>query len=542
MKAWSSLMGWIGAVAILFALLSLLIQLVSGLPLMTSELAWSLGNLIVGGVLLGAALVSNIDTLRERMSSGEARRASQYGTSAILTTLLSIALLALLAFLSTRYHTRWDWTEAGSHSLSSQTLNLLENLERDVEVTALYPAIGSMAARELLDRYTFVSDRFEVEFVDPQAQPGRLRELGVEPDRLEGGLIHVKIGDESVEVKELNEDKLTNALVSLTRRDQKRVYFLIGHNERPIEGEGSADVGGFSFAAEALRNENYQVDPLLLAAQGAVPDDADVVVVAGPTRPLHELEHEALRRYLEGGGSVLALLDPRAKTDFGDSLSNWGVEVGDDVIVDRVQGLFGRPTTPFAAEYGDHPITGELRDSTLFHTARSVQPVEGSGLDVIIRTSEDSFAERNMDHLLATGQAEFGEGDVAGPVPVALAGTPALDGAEAETDDVSAGADEEASSGSAGEARLVVIGDSDFAANQLIGEFRNRDLFVNAVNWLLGDVDAISIRPVAARASRLQLTTQQYMQIRYLALLVAPEVIAMLGIYAWWSRRRAPGR
>ena len=74
------------------------------------------------------------------------------------------------------------------------------------------------------------------------------------------------------------------------------------------------------------------------------------------------------------------------------------------------------------------------------------------------------------------------------------------------------------------------------------GGYRNRDFFVNSVNWLLGDVDAISIRPVAARASRLQLTTEQYMQIRYLALLVAPEVIAMLGIYAWWTRRRAPGR
>jgi ABC-type uncharacterized transport system involved in gliding motility auxiliary subunit len=91
-------------------------------------------------------------------------------------------------------------------------------------------------------------------------------------------------------------------------------------------------------------------------------------------------------------------------------------------------------------------------------------------------------------------------------------------------------------------ARLVVIGDSDFASNQLIGEFRNRDLFVNSVNWLLGDVEAISVRPGQARASRLQLSSEQFLEIRYLALFVMPEVIALLGVVAWWQRRRAPGR
>ena len=75
-------------------------------------------------------------------------------------------------------------------------------------------------------------------------------------------------------------------------------------------------------------------------------------------------------------------------------------------------------------------------------------------------------------------------------------------------------------------ARLVVFGDSDFASNQLIGEFRNRDLFVNSVNWLLGDVEAISVRPGQARASRLQLSSEQFLEIRYLALFVMPELIA----------------
>jgi hypothetical protein len=205
-----------------------------------------------------------------------------------------------------------------------------------------------------------------------------------------------------------------------------------------------------------------------------------------------------------------------------------------------VQGLFGRPTTPFAAEYGDHEITRELGDATMFHVARSVQPAASAqgALAPIVRTSEASWAERDMDRLLGRGEAAFDEGaDLKGPVSLAVAGT--LDLAGADGAPPSGG---EAAPEASKTARLVVVGDSDFASNALLGEFRNRDLFVNAVNWLLGDVEAISVRPGQARASRLQLSSEQFLEIRYLALFVMPELIAVLGVIAWWQRRRAPGR
>jgi ABC-type uncharacterized transport system involved in gliding motility auxiliary subunit len=88
----------------------------------------------------------------------------------------------------------------------------------------------------------------------------------------------------------------------------------------------------------------------------------------------------------------------------------------------------------------------------------------------------------------------------------------------------------------------VVFGDSDFAANQLLDQYRNKDLFVNSANWLLGDVEAISVRPNKSRPSRVELTAEQLSKIRYLALFVLPEAIAFAGVYAWWARRRAPGR
>lgn len=540
MKGASGLAGWLGAVALLFAIVSFLVEIFSSgvifagsLDQLFSQFRWAAINLVAGTVLLAIGLFSNLDVLRDRMRSGEARRAGKYGTSAVLGTVFAIALLAILALLSTRYHTRWDWTAAQQHSLTGQTEGLIEALDVEVRITALYPAIAAHPAKDLLQRYEFAAERlgkselFQVEFVDPQGQPGALAALGVDPARLEGGLLHVAIGDESVEVAELSEEDLTNAIVKLTRREQKKVYFLDGHNERVIEGDNAQEKDGFAFAADALRNENYQVEPLLLAAMGEVPADADVVIAAGPTRPYHEGEHAALRRYLERGGAMLVMLDPRAQTDLYDRLLELGVTVGDDVIVDRVQGLFGRPTTPFAAEYSDHEITRQLSDATIFHTARSVRPTDESDDRFVwlVRTGADSWGETDWDRLLESGEVEYHpDVDTAGPVPLAVAGTVAA-------------AEEGGAPG-----RLVVMGDSDFATNQLLGEFLNRDFYVNSVNWLLGDVEAISIRPGRPAASRLTLTQAQFQQIRTLALFVIPEAIALLGVFVWWSRRRAPGR
>ena len=521
----TALLGWLGAVALLFGLLSLILQVFSGFVFTGFDLPWILANFGIGIVLLLISLFSNLEKIRERMRSGEARRAGKYGTSAILATILAIALLGLLAFLTTRYHTRWDWTEAGTHSLTDQSLKVLAGLEEDVQVTAFYSAIAAPAAREVLDRYAYRSERFAVEYVDPQARPGLVESLGVTPAKLTGGLVHIQIGAESVEVEELTEERLTNALVKLTRRDKKKVYFLTGHGEHAIEGDGEEEAP-FAFAREALENENYEAETIILAAQGGVPDDADVLILAGPTRPFFPTELDALREYLAGGGALLALVDPGAQPDVDALVAEWGITLGNDVVVDRVQGLFGRPVSPFAAEYAPHPITEDLGEATLFHMARSASPsAEASGHTVLVRTSAESWGETDLEAFQTEGRAELDDADLPGPVPIAVAA------------DVPAGPDAEGDGG-----RLVVVGDSDFATNALIRQFRNRDFFVNSVNWLLGDVEAISVRPDSARASRLQLTRSQFSQIRYLSLFVLPEAIAILGVFVWWSRRQAASR
>ena len=140
----------------------------------------------------------------------------------------------------------------------------------------------------------------------------------------------------------------------------------------------------------------------------------------------------------------------------------------------------------------------------------------------------------------ATAVAELGPDDLKGPVSVAVAAELDLSDGAAPVAATPADAPKEEAKPAAKKARLVVFGDSDFASNELIEAYRNRDLFLNTVNWLLGDVEAISIRPNKSRASRFQLSQEQFLGIRSLSLFVLPEVIGVLGVLAWWSRRRPP--
>lgn len=547
----AALLAGLGVVGIGFGLLSALLALLQPF----TDPYWILGNLVLGILLLGAAVVMSLDSLRERVRSGGGRRIGKYGSSAIASTVLGLVILGLLGFLSVRYSHRFDLSEAGVHTLSAQTTDLLEGLDEKVSITAFFLESEAPAVRDLLDRYAYASDKIDLSFVDPNSAPGLVQELGLSTEDLAKGVVRISLSSgEATTLTEFSEPAITNALLKLVKSTGKKVYFLAGHNEREIESAEPREQGfasgpdSWGRAADALVNETYEVESLILATMQDIPEDASAVVIAGPTRPLLDAELQALERYAERGGALFVAIDPRARTNLNGLLRNWGVELGDDVVVDRALAVFGQATTPLAGEYdGHHPITKRLREPTLFPMVRSVQPDPRAtgNYTVLVKTGRESWAERDLDAWRNTGRAEFGPEDLPGPVPIAVAGTPrvARETEPGEPDDASGqdpsadGSDAEAKPG-----RLVVFGDSDFATNEFLDALRNRDLFVNSVNWLAGDIEQITIRPNVSRASSFQMSAAEGRFIQYLSLFVLPEAIAIIGVIVWWLRRKAPGR
>jgi ABC-type uncharacterized transport system involved in gliding motility auxiliary subunit len=229
-------------------------------------------------------------------------------------------------------------------------------------------------------------------------------------------------------------------------------------------------------------------------------------------------------------------LDPGTSPGMDEFLAKWGVKVGHNVVVDQVFRLFYGPSLgvdPVVATYGEHEITKNFQDQTLFHLTQSVDladplPAGVTGVS-LAKTSANSWAESDLERFFSKSEVARSEEDLGGPVSIAVALTVEVK-KPAEEEDNDVAADEK-------QARLVVFGDAAFIDNEYIHKMYNADLFLNTVNWLAEEEALISIRPKTTRGSRVLMTPKETRDIFYLSVLILPEALLLFGLAIWWRRR-----
>lgn len=521
------LVGWLGVALVLAAVAIRLLR--------PEWQQWSSG-LAIGGLV--CTLLYILSQWREIARSFSGREA-KFGTIAIVSGIVVLGILVALNYLASRQNKRWDLTAAKQFTLSDQTRKILEGLQKPVSIKVFAQPNDFARFRDRLDQYQYASKQVSVEYIDAEKFPSRAKQYQVQAF----GTVVFEYDGRTERVTSDGEQELTNGLIKVVQGRQPKIYFVQGHGEKTTTG---SDRDGYSAIATALGSENYTVEPLVLAQQKEVPDDASVVVVAGPQADFFPPEIEMLKRYLARGGKVFFLIDPPEKASGGELtnitalLKEWSIEVGNNVVVD-VSGmgqLLGTGAeTPVAAKYQPHPITERFNLLTAFPVARSITPVSGGTTgkfaQTLVETSPQSWAETDIKTLNTSGQVarDLDKGDKAGPVSLAAAvATPATDvPAPAE------GAKPEETAKP--EARLIVFGDSDFAANSGLGIQGNRDLFMNSVNWLAQQENLISIRPRDPEDRRVTLTANQTSWIFRTTVFIIPGLILLAGILTW-SRRR----
>jgi gliding motility-associatede transport system auxiliary component len=467
------------------------------------------------------------------------RRQTRYGTLAATSVLVVLGILVAINYIGARQNKRWDLTTNKQFSLSDQSRNVLAKLDAPLQVLVFAQEPEFQRYQDKLKEYAYYSKRVSAEYIDPDKKPAAAKQNQVQ----QYGTIVFNYKGRSERVTSDAEQDITNGIIKVVSGQQRKVYFTQGHGEKDTT---SSEHDGYNAIAAALGRENYTVDKVVLAQTGAVPDDAAVVVVAGPRTDFFPNEIDALKKYLAKSGKVLLELDPPDKPD-SPPIANlialahdWGMDVGNNVVVD-VSGmgkLIGTDASvPVAASYPSHPITQRFSYITAYPLARSIVPVTG-GVDghtaqTFIETSPRSWAETDIKGLLTTGKVAFdaAAGDKQGPVSIAAA---VSSSAAPPPADPAKPADAEAPKP---EARVAAIGDSDFAANGTLGIQGNRDLFMNTVGWLSQQENLISIRPKEADDRRVTLTSAQQANITWLSLLVIPGFIFGTGVYTWWRRR-----
>ena len=460
---------------------------------------------------------------RSEKSEGS-RRTVRYGIGAGLSVVAVAAILIFLQTLSYRHTSTIDLTSNRRFSLSTQTEKILDSLETPVHFTCFYKETSQdrVVLQDLLESYSARNPIVTFIFVDPDREPVIARNYAV----TRTGITFIESGQAREQLEDPDEKQLTNAVVRVTSGSVKTVFFLTGHGEKSIRETGPH---GMSSLMEALEIENFEVRDFTALSLERIPDECDILIVAGAEKDIIKHEQNVILDYLTRGGRALFLVDPMTEiANIEGILAAYGIILGNDVIVDR-QGklLAGNYLTPVVNSYGDHPITDGFRHFTFYPQARSIVVLADTppslSVTVLGRTNEGAYSETDMATLLE-GQTQYEPTeDGKGPIDIAAASTMGF------------AAD---STSTVIESRVVVFGDSDFAGNSNLRLSGNRDLLLNTVHWLAEAEDMIAIRPTDDLQQPVLLTATQGRYVFWIPVVALPALVLLAGTFILMWRRR----
>jgi ABC-type uncharacterized transport system involved in gliding motility auxiliary subunit len=484
-------------------------------------------------LLAGLVLTASAVIIRLRQARDEGyRRSARFSISTGLSVLFLTAILIFLQTLSARHNKRLDTTLNRRFSLSTQTVKILDGLERDVLFTCFYKetTVGKQELEDLLYEYSNISPRITYRFVDPDKDPviaSRYEEPGYGTIVAESGKLDERIADQT-------EEMITNAILKVTRQERKVLYFVTGHGERSLQDR---EERGLSEWRKSIEAENYEVKELFTLRMSEIPEDCEMIVFAGPRKDIFPEERELIDAYLAGGGNALFLLEPAVEIpEITVTLTGYGVEPGNDIVIDRFgRMLAGNYLTPIVNSYGDHPITSGFRFATIFPRSRSIRPLEtqpdGVVMRMIARTGSSAYAETDIDTLIEIGKTQYeGDKDRAGPIYLCAVSTRNLSPPQPK---------EKPDTPQTIYSRIAVFGDSDFTSNAYLQISGNRDLIMNTINWLAEEEDLIAIRPADPLSQLVILSSRQGAVVFWLPVVGLPSLVALFGIMVSIRKRRS---
>ncbi len=486
-----------------------------------------------GLLALAAYVVLNLDTFRHRFR----RRSLMYSGNAVLVVVIVLAILVLVNYFLAKHDYRIDFTAAKIHSLSDQSVTVLKNLKTDITVKSFYRpgGQGRGALEDLLRLYAYQSKHIKYEFVDPDRNPGLVKQYGVTQD----GTTVFEAGGKESRITASGEEDVTNALIKVTRASKKVIYFLEGHGEGTL---AETEDNGYSAAKTELEKLGYEVKKQSLALADTFPKDCALLVVPGPQKDLLPNELETIRSYIQSGGRVFFMVDPETTIpSLVAFLGTYGFKLDNDLVVDTVSRLLGGDYfMPVVTEYEEHAITRKFNYATFFPYARSVETGEtkpdGETITALAKTSPNSWAERELSEK----QVKFNKDkDRQGPITLAEVATLKVKAPAAPAPTVKPGekAPETPPPAAEKEARIAVVGDSDFAKNRYFGVSGNGNFFLNIANWLTEESDLISIQPKTQAPRTIQLSPVQMSLINLVVFYLLPVGTLALGIGIWLRRR-----
>ena len=484
------------------------------------------------------------------------RRRWVVGTDMLVRTVLVLAVVVMANYLAGKFFHREYLSEQTRTDLSERTKNLVRSVTNEVKVIIYYDREDELFStiKAMLREYQTLNPRIQVETVDylrdaAEAQRVKLKyklpESQKEDDKnfvifdagenqrrpLNGNLLADR--DFVVDQEKGKYDRpikafkgeifFTSALLAVTNPKPINAYVLHGHGEHDFARGDEVD--GYLDFTTLLAQNMIKAELVSLRGTNDIPDDCDLLIVAGPRSAISTNELEKISKYLDGGGRMFALFNSASTERFSGLeriLSRWNVIVGLGSVQDPVNSLNTLRALPGAdvsvGAFSEHP---------------AVKPLLGYNLNLILprpvgpgKSTDNNPDSPKVNVLFQTEKTATLAGDNtvkprSYPLAVAVerAALPGVSGR--------------------GATRMIVVGDSFFLGNGPMKIGANRDFADYALNWLVERSHLVEgVGPKSMTDYRIALTASQMRTIQWLLLGGLPGAILLLGALVWLRRSK----
>lgn len=454
-----------------------------------------------------------------------------------ISTAVVIAIATFAVLLCYKIPWSYDMTIQQLFTLSQQSVTVLDKLDEDVSIAAVYPSgQEEPMVKSLLNEYIKASDKVHAEYIDVEQEPAKLAAYNLKVTAVTNGSIIVKSGSrlkiiDKSSIFEINEDgslfngerEITGAIRYVTSKEMPVVYF--------IQGDGETDTSAsLNKAVAGLQQDAIEVKTLRLTEGNAIPDDAAVLIFISPKSDITDTELAKLEDYMRKGGSILLTLDSVMNSNdivynnISKLLYEFGLVAPNSYVVEEdASHYLSKYNLYLIPLFGEHEITKQIAQQdkmVILPIARALSTTEDYDKNeitntVLMQSSNNSWIRADMT-ITDTNQTAK---DYIGPAPLAYASVKS---------NVQWGNDP---------ARLVIVGNSSFAYDGNIEIQANRDFFLNSALWLIGNREPEVISSKVINSGTLIIRGDEFTGLAILCVFILPILAFAAAFLVWFSRR-----
>lgn len=462
----------------------------------------------------------------------KSRMALQGGSYSLTISILVLAILIVLnigvsALPST--YTTFDLSASKLYSITSNTKAVVNALEEDVTIYWIVQSEQEDAVIEnLLNKYASLSDHIAIEKRNPDVYPTFTQQYTDET--VPNNSLIVTCGERSryisyndIYLTEINystysyeyyfdgEGAITSAIDYVINEEQPQLYMLSGHGEEELSE---------SFSNQ-LEKENIEVTSFSLLTDD-IPEDADCILIYAPSSDISEEERNILSAYVESSGKLLVFAGPTEEgtlVNIYSLLDDYGVEVNEGIVIEEDYNYYAFQS-PYILlpDIESNSITAPLLEENYYAImgiaqGMSIHESDKGTVSELLTSSDTSFSKIN-GYNITTFDKE--ENDIEGPFALAIA--------------------VETNSGG----QIIWFSSSEFLDDvyNSYSSGANLDLAMNALSYMIGENEAVSIRSKSLNYDYLTISESTSTLLKQLMIGVFPLAYLAIGFIVIFYRRR----